>query len=423
MSGVRPGPALSATQTGLELRPIRPEEFEEWVNAMRRTFGAPSITPEGVEVARPITEFDRSLAFFDQGRIVATAGIFSFEMAVPGGRNLPCAGVTRVTVMPTHRRRGLLTAMMRREMEDCQARQEPLAALYASEAVIYGRFGYGVATYDLELEIPRSRSAFRPLPQPGGRMRLVDKDRALPMIQDIWARAQPSQPGMLTHTETWWRHDLMDLEQWREGSSEQYLAVYEDAGGRPQGFAQYRVKLTWTDNQPDGTLTILLLIAATPEAYAAVWRYCLDVDLIAQVKASMRRVDEPVRFLLVDVRAPKAKLWESLWLRLVDVPAALSGRRYARSGSLVLDVRDAFCPWNQRRWKLETSDGTASCTQTREDADLGIDVADLAAIYLGGNRIGTLAQAQRIDERRPGAVALADAMFASERTPWCPTHF
>jgi predicted acetyltransferase len=344
-------------------------------------------------------------------------------MAVPGRRNLPCAGVTRVTVLPTHRRSGLLTAMMRQEMLDCHARHEPLAALYASEAVIYGRFGYGVATYDLELEIPRSRSAFRQVPKAGGRVVLVDKEQALPMIQRIWGRAQPSQPGMLTHTEAWWRHDLADLETWREGSSEQYLAIYEDAAGHSQGFAQYRIKTTWTDNQADGTLTILLLMAATPEAYAAVWRYCLDVDLMARVVAPMRRVDEPVRFLLADPRAPKAKLNESLWLRLVDVPAALIGRRYGRPGSLVLEVQDGFCPWNQRRWKLEVTDGTAACAETAGEADLVIDVADLAAIYLGGNRPSTLAAARRIDERTPGAIALADAMFASDPTPWCPTHF
>jgi predicted acetyltransferase len=390
---------------------------------MRRTFGGPSPSPEDLEVGRQITDFDRTLAIFENGQVVATAGIFSFEMAVPGGRNLPCPGVTRVTVRSTHRRRGLLTAMMRRQLEDIHARGEPLAALYASEAVIYARYGYGVATYEAELEIPRARSAFRQPPSAGGRVTLVDKEQAAAIFHDVWNRAQLSQPGMLKHTEAWWRHDLADLELWREGASEQYLAVYEDSSGRPQGFVQYRVKSAWTDNHPDGTLNILLLIAVTPEAYAALWRYCLDVDLMAKVVAWLRCVDEPVRFLLEDVRAPKTKVYESLWLRLVDVGVALAGRAYATPGTLVLDVRDAVCPWNQRRFKLETDAGKASCTPTQSEPDLVIDVADLAAIYLGGNRLTTLADAGRVDEVKAGAVRRADAMFQGERTPWCPTHF
>ena len=358
--------------------------------------------------------------------MVATAGIFSFRLAVPGGANLPCAGVTRVTVRSTHRRRGLLTQMMRRQLEDAHQRGEPLAALNASEAMIYRRFGYGVAAYEADLEIARARSSFRELVPAGGGVALVDKVVGAHLLDHVWNRAQPAQPGMLAHTEDWWRHELADLEPWREGASEQYLAVYEegpDGIGAPQGFVQYRVTTAWTDNQPDGTLTIQMLVAVTSDAYAALWRYCLDVDLMARIRAHGRRVDEPLRFLLADGRALQEKLYDSLWLRLVDVPAALTGRRYRRAGTLVLDVRDSVCPWNQRRWTLEASEEGATCSATDHPADLVIDVADLAAVYLGGNRFGTLAEAGRVEEARPGALARADAMFASERTPWCPSHF
>jgi predicted acetyltransferase len=329
-----------------------------------------------------------------------------------------------VTVLPTHRRRGLLTAMMRRMLDDAHQRGEPLAALFASEAPIYGRFGYGVATYDVEIEVDRALSAFAQPVGGGGRVRLTDAAQAVGILTDVWNRAQPSQPGMLRHSEAWWRHDLADLESWREGMSEQFLAVYEDADGRPQGFVQYRVKSAWKDNRPDGTLTIYLMVGASAQATAALWRYCLDVDLMGRVTAWQRPVDDPVRFLLSDSRGARLKLNDSLWVRLVDVAAALSGRRYLASGSLVLEVRDAFCPWNERRYRLRAEAGRgAACEAVRDEPDLVISAADLAAIYLGGTAPRSLADAGRIEERSTGAVDRAAVLFQSERTPWCPSHF
>ena len=333
---------------------------------------------------------------------MATAGVFSFQIAVPGGRSLGCAGITRVTVLPTHRRRGLLTAMMRRMMDDARARGEPLAALFASEAPIYGRFGYGVAAYDVQIDIVRARSAFAQPVGGGGKVRLIDKANAPAIFTEVWNRAQPAQPGMLRHEESWWRHDLADLEAWREGLSEQYLAVYEDAGGRAQGVAQYRVKSAWTDNQADGTLTIQRLIGVTQQA----------VSILTSV-----------RYLLRDPRAALVKLFDSLWLRLLEVPAALAGRRYLVPGKLTLEVRDAFCPWNQRRYRLETSGGAASCEASEEEPDLVISAEDLAALYLGGTTASTLADAGRLEGRSRGAIERADTLFQSERTPWCPSDF
>jgi predicted acetyltransferase len=409
--------------TGLELRPITPQELPAYVRSLRRTYGAHSPRQEELALSPLITEFDRTLAAFDDGHVVATSGVFSFQIAVPGGLSLPCAGVTRVTVLSTHRRRGLLTAMMRRMVDEARRRGEPLAALFASEAPIYGRFGYGVAAYDVEIEIARARSAFAQPLEGGGRVRMLDATEAPAIFTDVWNRAQPAQPGMLRHSEAWWRHDLADLEAWREGESEQYLAIYEDAGGRAQGVAQYRVKSAWTDNQPDGTLTVHLLVGVTTEATAALWRHCLDVDLMARVHAWQRRVDDPVRFLLQDTRAARLKLNDSLWLRLVDVSAALAGRRYLSPGSLVLEVRDGFCPWNQRRYRLETGGGSGSCEATDAACDLVIDAGDLAAVYLGGTAPTALADAGRIEERSKGALERADTLFMSERTPWCPSHF
>jgi predicted acetyltransferase len=353
---------------------------------------------------------------------VATAGIFSYQMTVPGAI-LPAGGVTRVTVLPTHRRRGLLTAMMRRQLDDMHERGEPLAALYASEAPIYGRFGYGPATYTADFEIDRTRSAFAADRTDAARtLQLVDVETAIDVFTRVWERVRPDQPGMLDENTAFWRYELADPEFRRQGASEQYRVIYRN-GEAPEGFALYRVKPGWKDGQPDGTLLLQMLIAATPDAYAALWRYCLDVDLMARLTASWRPVDEPLRFLLADPRAPRLKVTDGIWLRLVDVDAALAGRRYAVDGRLVLRVRDDFCPWNEGQVELTGGPAGADCRRIDARPDLELEAADLGAMYLGGNRFRTLHAAGRLSEIRSGAVARADAMFATDRAPWCPSQF
>jgi predicted acetyltransferase len=366
-------------------------------------------------------EFDRTLAVFDGRQVVGTAGIFSYQMAVPGGM-LACGGVTRVGVAATHRRRGLLTAMMRRQLDDMHQRGEPLAALYASEAPIYGRFGYGLATYMAEIEIQRSHAAFVRPRSNDGRVVMVDVPAAVDAFTRVWSQVQPTQPGMLTLDARWWRLNLADLETYRDGFSPQYRVVYE-VDGKPAGFALYRIKMDWDAAGPIGVLSVAHLIAASPDAYAALWRYVIEVDLIARVTAEGRSIDEPLRFLLADARQPKTRVEDGIWLRLVDVAAALAGRRYAVDGRLVLRVHDAFCPWNEGHYELNGGPTNAACERCTDDPDLEINADDLAAVYLGGNRFRTLHEAGRIQEHHRDAVARADAMFASDRTPWCPSHF
>jgi predicted acetyltransferase len=358
---------------------------------------------------------------FDGRQVVGTAGIFSYQMAVPGG-SLACGGVTRVGVAATHRRRGLLTAMMRRQLDDMHQRGEPLAALYASEAPIYGRFGYGLATYMAEIEIPRSHAAFLEPRSIAGRVVMVDVPAAVDAFTQVWSQAQPTQPGMLTLDARWWRNQLADLESTRQGFSPQYRVVYE-LEGKPAGFAIYRIKMEWDATGPIGVLRVEHLIAASADAYGALWRYVLEVDLIARVTAEGRSVDEPLRFLLADSRQPKTRVDDGIWLRLVDVAKALAGRRYATEGRLVLRVRDAFAPWNDGHYELNGGPTNAACEQCTDDPDLELSAADLAAVYLGGNRFHTLHEAGRIHELHRGALSRADAMFATDRAPWCPSHF
>jgi predicted acetyltransferase len=388
---------------------------------LRRAFGGTLPTDEELAVSKETLEFDRTLAVFDGRQVVGTAGIFSYQMAVPGG-SLPCGGVTRVGVAATHRRRGLLTAMMRRQLDDMHQRGEPLAALYASEAPIYGRFGYGLATYMAEIEIQRSKAAFLKSSVAGGRVVMVDVPAAVDAFTQVWSQVQPTQPGMLALDARWWRNLLADLEFNRQGFSPQYRVVYE-ADGKPAGFALYRIKMDWDATGPIGVLRLDSLIAASADAYAGLWRYVLEVDLIARVTAEARPIDEPLRFLLADSRQPKTRIDDGIWLRLVDVAAALAGRRYAVDGRLVLRVRDAFCPWNDGHYELNGGPTNAACERCTDDPDLELSADDLAATYLGGNRFRTLHEAGRIHELHRGALARADAMFATDRTPWCPSHF
>jgi predicted acetyltransferase len=312
--------------------------------------------------------------------------------------------------------------MMRRQLDDMRERGEPLAALYASEAPIYGRFGYGLATYQAAVEIERSRGTFARTVTGSGRLSMVDVPTGVREFSRVWQQARRNQPGMLTFDEHWMRNKLTELELHREGASPQYRVLHQ-TDGNPSGFAIYRIKLEWDASGPNGTLRLEMLIATTPTAYAALWRHVLDVDLMARVSAEMRPVDEPLRFLLADSRQPKTRIEDGLWLRLVDVAAALAGRRYAVEGHLGLRVRDAFCRWNDGPYELVGGPAGAACKSNSGPLDLELDVADLAAVYLGGNRFRALFEAGRIQELHPGAIARADAMFATDRAPWCPSHF
>jgi predicted acetyltransferase len=312
--------------------------------------------------------------------------------------------------------------MMRRQLDDMHQRGEPLAALYASEAPIYGRFGYGLATYMAEIEIERSHSAFSKPLTSAGRVIMADVPAAVDAFTQVWSQVQPAQPGMLTLDVRWMRNQLADLESSRQAFSPHYRVVYE-VEGKPTGFALYRIKMDWDATGPIGVLRVESLIAASADAYAALWRYVLEVDLIARVTAEARPIDEPLRFLLADSRQPKTRIDDGIWLRLVDVSRALAGRRYAVDGQLVLRVRDAFCPWNEGHYELNGGPTNVACERCTDDPDLELGAADLAAVYLGGNRFHTLHQAGRVQELHRGAVARADTMFATDRSPWCPSHF
>jgi predicted acetyltransferase len=404
----------------MEIRPITPSETKPFLDAVRTVFGFDPIDEQELAAWRPTLELERTLAVFEVKEIVATANAISFQLTIPGAV-VPMAGVTSVSVLPTHRRRGLLRAMMRRQLDDIHARGEPLAGLYASEAPIYGRFGYGMAVQHARLEVP-SKETFRPPFETNGHIVMVDRERAGPVFARVWEKARQQQPGMTSLPARLWAARLADTPNSRQGATQHHRVLYETKSV-PEGFALYRLKPSVEQGRWNGEVVVEHLIAASREAYAGLWRYLLDIDLMARVSAGQRAVDEPLRHLLLNSKGLRSIAYDGLWLRLVDVNRALSGRRYAQAGRLVFEVRDEFCVWNHGRFQLDGAPEGAACRATKGAADLVLDAADLAAAYLGGIRFRSLWRAGRVVEVSEGALERADRMFATDPLPWSPLHF
>ncbi|MFJ3229688.1 GNAT family N-acetyltransferase [Streptomyces sp. NPDC086787] len=406
-----------------DLRVVRPEEQDTWYDSLIRSFGGVPESPEERRLWLSLIETDRSLAAWDGAEVVGTAGAFAFRLTVPGGASVPAAGVTMVSVSATHRRRGVLTSMMRRQLDDVRAWGWPLAVLTASEPVIYGRFGYGVATYHVNAEIDTSRVRLSVPPGTDDvRIRYAAPDAVLDVCEAIYAHRVPLRPGLPARQPGWERVGLLDPESERDGASPLQCVVAE-RDGEAVGFARFRVKLDWEPAGPKGRVVLEDLEAVDPAAHAAVWRFLFGIDLTSTVDARRRPVDEPWQYLVSDIRRCRLLVRDSLHLRLVDVGAALEARTYQAPVDVVLEVEDVFCPWNDGRWRL-TGDGRgAVCSRTEDPADLALSVRELGAAYLGGVSLGSLADAGRVRELRPGALAEAALAFGSPVAPWLPHGF
>jgi predicted acetyltransferase len=401
----------------VEVRPCTPEELALGLTPIFHFFGS-TPSEEATETLGRVLPADRLLVAREDGGVVGGAGSFPFELTVPGGR-VRAAGVSVVGVLPSHRRRGILTAMMRAQLEDVHARGEPVAYLWPSEATIYGRFGYGIASLAGEIELPRDRARFHAPLEPLGRMQLVERHEALAMMPPVYEQVARETPGMFARTHDWWEaRTLADPEWRRQGAGEMNRAVLE-LGGRPQGYAIYRVKLSFEHWTSTGVTTVDEAMGVTPQATAEVWRYLLDVDWMERVKATRLPVDHPLFLLLAEPRRMRYTVADALWVRLVDVEAALGARSYGPGEPVALEVVDSFCPWNEGRWRL---DGAAA-ERTSEEAGVALDVGALGSVYLGGFTFAELARAGRVAELKQGAIAAADALFATDRRPWCPEIF
>lgn len=441
------------------VRPLRPEELETFLTVDSLAFLSTSeLDDEQRQFARELLELDRAVVAEadhpSEGSdgLAGIASIASFDMRVPGAW-LPVAGVTWVGVHPTYRRRGVLSAMMRHQLHDLHEREaEPVAALWASEPMIYGRFGYGEATRFLTLTVPRTATLLRtPAPDESLRLRMVDPGE-LDLVRAVYDSQAGLRPGMPRLDERGHRLRVADPKADRDGFSALRCVVAEDRTG-VRGFARFRVKQDWDADIPQGMVRVIELYAADTRARHALWRMLLDVDLAVKVEVSRIPVDDPLLRWLPNPRLARPTQRDGLHARVVDVPRALSARRYhtgmlgspdagvdgsagraeidaqhnhAQNSSeidLVFEVSDALCPWNHGRWRLTGDASGAECRATRDEPDLAMDVRELGAIYFGGVSLGELAGAGLVQEGCRGALARADAAFRHHPAPFSPFVF
>lgn len=394
-----------------ELRRLEPEELPAFVRAFRAAFGG---VPDDADlaVAGDNIEVARSQVAIMDGEVVGTASAFSNALALPGGAEVGCAGITLVSVRTDHRRRGLLRGLMERVLDDARERGEAVAALWASETPIYDRFGFGPAVPTVEIRLDRAHAALR-LDGPWREVRLVDRDearRAFPAIRD---QARAGRPGMLDRTAGSWERLLRDEPQPPAGKGPRQHALLP---GR--GYAVYRMEPDWTAGAPTGTVVVQELHALDPAATAALWRFVTDVDLATTTVAGRRPVDDPVLALVADEGRTRVSRDWPLQVRVLDLPAALAARSAATEDRLVLEVADPLLPANHGRWAVAGEDGRLICEPTTVEADLHLDIRDVATVLLGGRRATQLAAAGLVRERRPGTAARLDRLFRVDVAPW-----
>ncbi len=403
----------------IETRLLDADQNDEFFKPFWSAFGmAPN--KERAERVKRIPELTTRIgAYTDEGSIVGSAGAFEFDMSTPGGR-VDIAGLTLVAVLATHRRRGVLTSLIRRHFEEARAQGRPVSALWASEGQIYGRFGYGVGSYVGSIAIERHRSGFASPDDTRVEARFVSEDEALELFPQVWERARKQVPGMLSRSIGWWKERrLVDTESMRGNAGALERLVIEREGV-PIAYALYRLHLQFENKIPKATMKVIEAISASPLGTRLLWRYLLSMDLTEQIEMTLLVPDHPLFLLLAEPRRLRFTVADALWVRILDVPAALRARRYGAAEAVVIEVSDAMCPWNEGRYRV----GGPSCVE-RTDAtpDLRLSIAELSSLYLGGISMTQLVCAGRAEVVRAEAVEQADVLFRSARAPWCPDIF
>jgi predicted acetyltransferase len=363
------------------------------------------------------TEHDRAWVEEEKGRFVANCAVNTMDVTVPGGATIKMGGVTAVGVHPSHRRRGLLRQMMTLMLEDCRQRREPVAGLLASESVIYGRFGFGHATDDQILKIRSDRARQLTAP-PAIDVELIEPDEARKVLPDLFDRCRRTRAGEPNRSQPRWDDLLADSPRIREGNKGAFTAVTEN------GFARYRQAANGED------LIVEDLHATDLETEASLWQFVTSIDLVEQVIARRRPVDEPFRWRLADPRRLEVQgQYDFLYLRVLDVKAALEARRYYTPSTrqLTFELTPPATPQPDDEapgtWRLEVGPDHATCRRTDEAPDLRMEVTDLGSVYLGGFKPSALEAAGRIQELRAGAATDADAIFQTPLAPRTATGF
>jgi predicted acetyltransferase len=365
-----------------------------------------------------VIEPQRVHAGFDGDQVVSGSGAFAFDFTVPGGQ-VRAAGLTIVGVLPTHRRRGYLRGMMRSQIDDARGRGEAVAVLWATEDTIYGNFGFGMASMAAEIDVPREHTApFGHIDVPG-QPRLVPLAEAEPLIAPVYEQVARQTPGMFARSPAWWQDRLLIDQPWRRQNGGALRCAVWESEGSATAYAFYRVNQTFERGNSTGHVFVLEAMGSTAAATHAIWRFLFGIDFVARVKAIYLPLDHPLLLSLAAPRRLNFLVREGLWVRLIDVGAALAARSYTSDETVIIDITDEFCPWNAGRWRIARS----GVERTTAGADLACTVASLGCVYLGGFSFAELARALRVSELQEGAIARADALFRTDRKPWCPELF
>ena len=403
-----------------QLKQVTDATFKDYLAAISRGFQEEP--RDTYELDRRVFENKRIFGFKVGRRWIATCGDFGRHLTVPGGEAVPTAAVTVVTVHPPYRRRGLLRRMMTHELEQCAARGDVLAVLWASESMIYGRFGYGPASSRLVITGRTRRLDFLPGVEIAGSVDEVTREEYLRVAKPLHDAMIADHPGAFVRDEGTWEFATFDKEFARGGASGLRYVVHYDEAGDVDGFATYRFKEEFEDF-PDSVVRVREVWADDPAGYASIWRYLLDLDLARSFRLWGAPVDEPLRHLVADARAVQTQLTDNLYVRLVDVEQALRARRYAADVDLVISVEDPLLPANSGCYRLVTTDGAAAVERVTSEPDVSLGILELGTIYLGGVSLSTLHRVRRVTEHTPGAVEAASTAFGWHQAPWCPDMF
>jgi predicted acetyltransferase len=404
----------------IQMRPCKPDELDRFLITCVAAFGE-----EMDEASRKrhlkVLDAERAIAAWDGDQMVGTGGNYTFELTVPGG-SVPAAGVTLVGVLPTHRRRGILTRLMGALLDDAVARKEPVAILWASESNIYQRFGYGAATRQMRIEAARDRLVWLDSSPAVGTARMISEDEALKVLPGIYDRVQVSTPGTFVRSGEWWRyHRLPDPPEHRNGAGPMFRVVLE-IDGVAEAYALYRIQPEW-DYTPKSLLRVIEALGTTDRATREIWKFLSGIDLIQTIAAWGLPLDHPLPLMVAEPPRLGVTVRDGLWLRILDIEAALSARSYGSTDRLVLEVEDSFRPRNAGRWCLDAGGASPSVSRCDDEPDGALSINDLGALYLGAWSGTQLQAAGRLREMTTGAAARVDALFRYSRAAFCPEIF
>lgn len=402
----------------VEIRAIEAGEYETMRQTMGLVFGFDP--PDGDERFRRLVPLERTRCGFDDGTMVSTSGAFNLEMTAPG-TVLRCGGTTMVSVAPTHRRQGLLRSMMRSHLDDVKEHGEPIAALWASDSAIYGRFGYGCASICYELGVDRSHVDLHRLAPSIESIRMVDREEALKLAPLVYERLAGTTPGFFARSPDWWEsRTFRDTESARSGATSLRFAVTHGADGI-DGYVAFRTKSDWDEGHGNGKVTIRDLFGTTPESWTALWSFVLSQDLIAEIEADLRPTDDPIFDLLAGTRRVKAVRSDALWIRIMDVPAALSARAYSAPVDVTMAVSDPMGDVTGT-YRLTVNGDDIECSASSGEPDVHLDLEDLSAGYMGMSRFRQLSRVGRVTGD-PTTLTALDEAFTWDPQPWCPEIF